>query len=72
MNWSEVTAIINERMSRDERSEIARIDVKSENSIWITEKAIKLVKDTFGVWTFVIGGADDDTSVKERVTHGSQ
>ena len=60
MKWSEVATIINQRMSAAERDQIARVDVPNPNGITITEIAVKLVKDTFGIWSFITGGADDD------------
>ena len=60
MKWAEVAEIVQTRMKADEQQEIARVDIVNPNGIYTTEKAIKLVKDTFGVWTFVIGGGNDD------------
>lgn len=60
MKWSEVAEIIRSKMTKAEEDEIARIDIVSPDGVYVTEMAIKLVKDTFGVWTFVIGGGDDD------------
>lgn len=60
MTWNEVAAIILSKMNEDEGRETARIDIQNEGGAWVTERAIKLVKDTFGVWTFVISGGNDD------------
>lgn len=59
MNWAEVARIIETKMSCEDRAETARVDIHKEDSVWVTEMAIKLIKDTYGVWTFVVGGADD-------------
>jgi hypothetical protein len=55
MTWKEVADIINQRMTTNELSKFARVDIPSENGVWTTEKCIQLVKDTFGIWTFVVG-----------------
>ncbi len=60
MNWAEVAEIIRTRMRQDEQQEVARVDIADPNGVYTTEKAIKLVRDTFGIWTFVMGGGNDD------------
>jgi hypothetical protein len=60
MRWTEVATIILERMSRLERDETARIDIPTADGRYLTETAIKLVKDTFGIWSFVIDSSSGD------------